>query len=128
MTMNACPHGLANPGMCPDCRRQARQQPHPGAPVHRATDVLIALALAVRPDWPEPDVRAALAAAHTVGMTWEQALVGLVRLMVDGHATPRELIPPHHRIARHVDPEAVRASASRGVELARHLLEERDPP
>ncbi|WP_157251094.1 hypothetical protein [Nonomuraea typhae] len=126
--MSPCPHGLANPFMCPDCRAaDRRRSDKPPADIHRASAELVALALAVRPDWDEADIRAALAGAHAVGQTWEQALVGLARLMVDGRAVPRELVPN----AR--DPLALRRIpepdvAHRGAELARELLTQPDQP
>jgi hypothetical protein len=61
--------------------------------VHRATPELIALALAVRHDWAEHQVSGAITAAAQDGMTWEQALVSLPRLMIDPKAHPRELVP-----------------------------------
>lgn len=62
-------------------------------PIVAATPELIALAVAVRPDWAPADVQAALANAHAVGQRWPQALVGLVRLVVDPDARPAELVP-----------------------------------
>jgi len=64
-----------------------------GAEIQRAVPELQALAAAVRPDWPERDVRAVIAHAATVGLTWPQVLVALPRLMADPHARPAELIP-----------------------------------
>lgn len=61
--------------------------------IRRAQDELVALAVAVREDWSAADVLGALCAAAPAGVTWEQALVGLTRLMVDPGAHPRELIP-----------------------------------
>jgi hypothetical protein len=54
---------------------------------------LIALAVAVRDDWTERDIRAAIAAAQSAGLTWPQVLVALPRLMADPKARPRELVP-----------------------------------
>ncbi|MEV4059703.1 hypothetical protein [Nonomuraea dietziae] len=125
--MPPCAHGLADPRMCPDCRRAARQAA-PVAPIERATDELVALALAVRPDWREADVRADLANASMIGLTWPQQLVGLARLMADPCAVSRELIPPHQRQEPTPDPDVVIDRTARGVEAARALLEERDAP
>ncbi|MEV7013345.1 hypothetical protein [Streptosporangium sp. NPDC051022] len=58
-----------------------------------AVPELIALALAVRRDWVANDVQAALVDAKVHGQTWPQALVGLVRLVVDPQARPAELVP-----------------------------------
>ncbi|WP_431897856.1 hypothetical protein [Nonomuraea sp. bgisy101] len=126
--MTPCAHGLADPRMCPDCRAaNRRRSTTPGAPIQRATDVLVALAIAVRPDWNENDVRATLASAAITGTTWEQALVGLARLMVDGHAHPRELVPDTR------DPLTPRRAptpdvAHRGAELARQALTRQEQP
>lgn len=71
--------------------------------VRRALDELIDLAVAVREDWMRTDVQAAALAAANVGVTWEQALVGLVRLMVDPEAEPRDLVPdPRSPLSRSV--------------------------
>lgn len=120
-----CPHGLADPRMCPDCRHTARQN-QPEAPIERAVDQLVQLALAVRPDWREEDMRADLANASVIGLTWPQQLVGIARLMVDPVATSHDLIPPHQRHGKPPDPDQVRASSARGADYARALLEERD--
>ncbi|PZG20633.1 hypothetical protein [Nonomuraea aridisoli] len=122
----ACTHGLADPRMCPDCRRAARHS-EPAAPVQKARGELVALGVAVRPDWNRAEIQAALVDADVIGLTWQQQLVGLARLMVDGHARPAELIPPHQRRTKPVDPDEVRAVYARGVEQAR-LLAERDKP
>jgi len=60
-----------------------------------AMNELVALAVAVRPDWTADQVTAALVDAKTCGMTWAQALVGVARLIVDLDATPGELVPNH---------------------------------
>ena len=54
---------------------------------------LIALAVAVRPDWTPPEVQGAVMDAKMSGLTWPQALVGIVRLAVDPDARPAELVP-----------------------------------
>lgn len=89
--------------------------------IQRAVPQLVDLAVRVRPDWREADLRAVIAGAATIGMTWEQTLVGLARLMVDEHAHPRELIPDSRdplRRPRQADPE----STHRGAALARAAL------
>lgn len=58
-----------------------------------ASPEMTALATKTRPDWNERDVRAVLAHAHTVGMTWQQVLVVMGRLMADPKAVPGELVP-----------------------------------
>ena len=63
------------------------------APAANPTLELIALVLARRRDWPEHYVTGAIEAATREGMTWDQIAVGLVRLMVDPKASPRELVP-----------------------------------
>lgn len=61
--------------------------------IFAAAPELIALAVAVRPDWAPADVQAALVDAKSHNQTWPQALVGLVRLVVDPDARPAELVP-----------------------------------
>lgn len=121
-----CTHGCADPRMCPDCRRAARTVA-PAAPVRPAAEQLVALALATRPDWCEDHVRADLAHAAAIGLTWPQALVGLARLMVDPTAQPRDLIPHHQRRTEPVDPDQAHEVAARGAQAAREVLPHRDP-
>ena len=77
------------------------------------------LVVEMRPDWASRDVRGVIAHAHTISLTWEQTVVGLVRLAVDVKAQPWELIPDRNDPTkpRRVDP----AAAHRGAELAREL-------
>jgi hypothetical protein len=63
------------------------------APSANPTLELIALALARRRDWSDLHITSAIEAAVREGMTWDQIAVGLVRLMVDPKASPRELVP-----------------------------------
>jgi hypothetical protein len=87
--------------------------------IRRAIPELQALAVAVRGDWNPDDVRAAIANAATIGMTWPQVLVALPRLMADPAARPGELIPDYrdpNRSAKHPD------AYERGGDLARDLL------
>lgn len=58
-----------------------------------AMNELVAFAVAVRHDWTDDQVTAALVDAKTCGMTWAQAIVGMARLMVDLDAKPGELVP-----------------------------------
>lgn len=51
-------------------------------------------------------------------MTWEQTVVGLVRLAVDPEAGPRDLLPVHQDPLRHQDP----VRAKRGAEEVRKAL------
>lgn len=94
-----------------------------GAEIHRAVTELQALAAAVRPDWPEHDIRGAILEAATVGLTWQQVLVALPRLMADPHARPAELIPhrgdPLRPAAHHPPTEDYRAARA-ALEEARH--------
>lgn len=60
-----------------------------------AMNELVALAVAVRPDWTAEQVTGALVDARTCGMTWAQAVVGVARLIVDLDAKPGELVPTH---------------------------------
>lgn len=66
-----------------------------GAEIRRAIPELQALAVAVRADWVEVDVKNAILAAANAGLTWPQVLVALPRLMADAAARPGELIPDH---------------------------------
>lgn len=61
--------------------------------IERATPELLALALAVRPDWRERDVSGAIAAAALDGQSWPRVLAALPRLMADPAASPRDLVP-----------------------------------
>ena len=122
-----CPHGCADPRMCPDCRRAARTTA-PAAPIQRAGEQLIALALAVRPDWHETHVRADLAHATTIGLTWAQQLIGLTRLMADPAAQPRDLIPHHQRRTEPADPDRARTVTARGAQAVREVLPRRNAP
>ena len=87
--------------------------------VHRATAELIALAIAVRPDWPEHQVSGAIAAAVSDGMTWEQVLLALPRLMVDPASHPREMV----REYQHARPSSVPAEHNPEYAAARAELE-----
>ena len=60
--------------------------------IRTAQPELIALAVAVRDDWNEADVQAALMAAHGAGWSWPHALLELVRLMTTEDAEPRDLV------------------------------------
>ena len=65
----------------------------PENPSANPTLELIALAVARRRDWSDLHITTAIEAATREGMTWDQIAVGLVRLMVDPKAAPRELVP-----------------------------------
>lgn len=58
-----------------------------------ASPEMIALAAKTRPDWDPRNVQAVLASAHSIGMSWEQVLAGMGRLMADPKAMPGELVP-----------------------------------
>lgn len=79
---------------------------------------LVALAVAVRPDWTADQATAALVDAKTCGMTWAQALVGMARLIVDLDAKPGELIPHHLDMQRSAAKLAAKPAA-----LGRHAGE-----
>lgn len=64
--------------------------------IFRATEELVALALAVRRDWTERDVRDALTRAAHKGVEWPQALTRLPQLMIDPRAMPGDLVPGVH--------------------------------
>ena len=88
--------------------------------IARATPELTALVLATRRDWQEAWVTSAITAAGHEGMTWPQIAVGLVRLMVDPAASPRDLVQQAPSpIAAMRDP----AVAREGAAAARELLE-----
>ena len=88
--------------------------------VARATPELTALVLATRRDWQEAWVTSAITRAGQEGMTWPQIAVGLVRLMVDPAASPRDLVQQAPSpIAAMRDP----AVAREGAAAARELLE-----
>ena len=92
--------------------------------VQRATAELAALAVAVRPDWDERDVTGVLTRAVQNGMTWEQVLVGLPRVMVDPAGQPRDLVPdPRFGERRHPDPSVAAQGAADIRELMTALRE-----
>ena len=91
--------------------------------VARATPELTALVLATRRDWQEAWVTSAITAAGLEGMTWPQIAVGLVRLMVDPEASPRDLAQEAPSpLAAKRDPSVARewaASIRESLEIAR---------
>ena len=88
--------------------------------VARATPELTALVLATRRDWQEAWVTSAITAAGHEGMTWPQIAVGLVRLMVDLQAVPRDLVQQAPSPLAAVRDPAV---AREGAAAARELLD-----
>lgn len=64
--------------------------------IYRATEELVTLALAVRRDWAERDIRDALTGAAHKGVEWPQALTRLPQLMIDPRAKPADLVPGVH--------------------------------
>ena len=96
--------------------------------IGRAKDELVALACKVRKDWAPDFVDGAIISASNGGMTWEQILVGLPRLMIDPAARPRDLgqarkLPR----ARMEGDQRIAASAQRGADMARALLDGKIP-
>ena len=88
--------------------------------IARATPELTALVLACRRDWDEAWVTSAITSAGQEGMTWPQIAVGLVRLMVDVKASPRDLVQEAPSpLAAKRDP----AIAREGARTARELLD-----
>lgn len=65
-----------------------------------------------RGDWQRRAIETVLAEAAAVGLTWPQALVGLVRLSVDVDAMPGDLVR-YERTGRPAPPERQRAHAAR---------------
>lgn len=53
---------------------------------------LLALLAATRPDWRPTATEAVVAEAAQVGLTWAQAMVGLVRLAADPDGVPGDLV------------------------------------
>lgn len=80
--------------------------------IRTALPQLIDLAVAVRGDWNAADVKGAMLNAHNHGFTWPQALVAMVRLMVDEQARPGEIVP-----VRHNPIVAARAAKPVGAEI-----------
>lgn len=96
------------------------------AEIVRAVAELQALATAVRPDWDPSDVRAVIAEAATIGLTWPQVLVALPRLMADPHARPAELVPDRGDPLRphpHNPPTADYRAARAALDAAQHGTE-----
>src|ERR1039457_2703978 len=90
------------------------------ARVVRATAELIVLAAAGGPDWDERNVSGLIVQASQNGMTWEQVLTGLPRLMADPAASPRDLIPAGPLAGRRCPDPSV---AAEGAAVIRELLE-----
>lgn len=67
---------------------------------------LIALATAVRTDWTERDVEAAVVRAQLAGWPWARILTAVVLLAADPHGVPDELAPAV-RNGPPADPERV---------------------
>lgn len=86
--------------------------------IRAALGELVALAVAVRPDWTADDVQAALVDARTCGWSWAHAFVAMARLIVDPDAKPGELVPPHP------DPQRAPLHRPGSAESAAELLAE----
>lgn len=95
--------------------------------IRRAVPALIVLALDVRPDWQEIELRSAIIAAATAGWDWPRVLVEVVRLLVDPNGSPRDL--------REASRDPLKATAApppgaevRGAELVRAALRGEEVP
>lgn len=88
----------------------------------RATEQLVALATASRPDWTEDGVRTAIGAATGLGWSWPVVMTGLMRLAVDG-GLPGDLVPPARASADLADPDRTHAL----IEATKADLEGRGP-
>jgi hypothetical protein len=86
----------------------------------RDEERLVQWLISTRPAWSEMFVRGVIREAAGVAMTWPQVAVGLVRLVFDLDAWPRDLIPDSRSplTARPQDPEV----AHEGAAVARELL------
>lgn len=73
---------------------------------------LIALATAVRTDWTERDVEAAVVRAQLAGWPWARVLTAVVLLAADPHGVPDELAPAV-RSGRAAPPERQQEYAAR---------------
>lgn len=62
----------------------------------RASDELVALAVASRPDWSPHGVRAAIADATTIGWEWPKILTGMARLIIQPDKLPGHLVDDRH--------------------------------
>lgn len=94
-----------------------------GPKIYAAQNELIALAVAVRPDWTAMQVSGAILDAKTCGKTWAQVVVGLARLMVDPDARPAELTPPAPDPQRANRPVRPVPAAAHADELERARIE-----
>lgn len=76
----------------------------------RCTGEVIRFACALRPEWDADDVEAAIGAATGSAWAWEAILTGLVRLVCDPVATPRDLVGTtrHGGVSVPADPERTR--------------------
>lgn len=91
--------------------------------IYAAQNELIALAVAVRPDWTAAQVSGAIVDAKTCGRTWAQVVVGLSRLMVDPLARPSELTPPAPDPQRSNRPTQPVPAAAHADELERARID-----
>ena len=82
---------------------------------------LVALAVAMRPEWDHDVLSHAIVAAKNAGWTWTRTFTETARLLTDPHGSPWDLkhaaASPTHR--EHVEPGA----HQRGAALARQLLD-----
>jgi hypothetical protein len=100
-----------------------RPPPAPPPDVPRpATAQLLALAAAVRPDWPVHQLGDVLAQARTQGMTWGCVLAEAGRLLADPAAQPGELLAAVPEPWRRRRPAQDANTAHRGAAAARAAL------
>lgn len=95
--------------------------------IRRAVPALVVLALDVRPDWQETDLRSAIVAAATAGWDWPRVLVEVVRLLIDPDGSPRDLREASRDPLKATAAPAPGAEA-RGAELARAALRGEEVP
>ncbi|MFC4006565.1 hypothetical protein ACFOY2_04990 [Nonomuraea purpurea] len=95
--------------------------------IRRAVPALVALSLAVRPDWQETDLRSAIVAAATAGWEWPRVLVEVVRLLVDPDGSPRDLREASRDPLKPSRPPTP-GTEVRGAELVRRAMAGEDAP
>lgn len=63
------------------------------ADLQRASDELVAYAIAARADWSARDVRAAIADMTSRGIAWQTIHLSITRIMCGHASTPRDAAP-----------------------------------
>ena len=91
--------------------------------IQDATSQLAALARAMRPEWDQAILAAAILAAKQAGWTWTRIFTETARMLTDKKASPWDLKHAAASPFRREEPQP--GTTERGAALARELLETR---